>query len=206
MLWLMNLKLPKTKCLKINNKIKLENNMRKIGLIFVLLIAPVVMFSQNAFDSFENEKDVTSVVVTKTMFKLLSKMDLNSDDPEAQSYLKMVNSLNDIKIFTTENPGVSQKMDNAVKSYLSSSKALEELMRINDDGQNIRFYVKEGKDENHVSELLMHLSGAVNGKSSTIIMSISGDIDLKQLSQLTQDLKVPGSEQLKDIDKKKKSK
>src|SRR5690554_6899696 len=179
--------------------------MKNISLILVFLFAPLVITAQNAFDSFENEKDVTSVVVTKNMFKLLSKMDLNSDDPEAQAYLNMVNSLNDIKIFTTENPSVAQRMDAAVNSYLSSSRGLGELMRINDDGQNIRFYSKEGKDANHVSELLMHLTGNVEGKTTTVIMSITGDIDLKQISQLTRDLKVPGSEQLENIDKKKKN-
>lgn len=179
--------------------------MKNISLLLVFLLAPFVITAQNAFDSFENEKDVTSVVVTKNMFKLLSKMDLNSDDPEAQAYLNMVNSLNDIKIFTTENPSVAQRMDAAVNSYLSSSRGLGELMRINDDGQNIRFYSKEGKDANHVSELLMHLTGNVDGKTTTVIMSITGDIDLKQISQLTRDLKVPGSEQLENIDKKKKN-
>lgn len=179
--------------------------MKNISLLLVFLLAPFVITAQNAFDSFENEKDVTSVVVTKNMFKLLSKMDLNSDDPEAQAYLNMVNSLNDIKIFTTENPSVAQRMDAAVNSYLSSSRGLGELMRIKDDGQNIKFYSKEGKDVNHVSELLMHLTGNVDGKTTTVIMSITGDIDLKQISQLTRDLKVPGSEQLENIDKKKKN-
>lgn len=179
--------------------------MKNISLLLVFLLAPFIIMAQHAFDSFENEKDVTSVVVTKNMFKLLSKMDLNSDDPEARAYLNMVNSLNDIKIFTTENPSVAQRMDAAVNSYLSSSRGLGELMRINDDGQNIRFYSKEGKDANHVSELLMHLTGNVEGKTTTVIMSITGDIDLKQISQLTRDLKVPGSEQLENIDKKKKN-
>jgi hypothetical protein len=50
----------------------------------------------------------------------------------------------------------------------------------------------------------MHLDGMVDGKPTTIIMSITGNIDLKQISKLTEDLKVPGSEQLKNIDKKKK--
>jgi len=179
--------------------------MKNISLILVFLFAPLVITAQNAFDSFENEKDVTSVVVTKNMFKLLSKMDLNSDDPEAQAYLNMVNSLNDIKIFTTENTNVAQRMDAAVNSYLSTSRGLGELMRIKDDGQNIKFYSKEGKDVNHVSELLMHLTGNVDGKTTTVIMSITGDIDLKQISQLTRDLKVPGSEQLENIDKKNKN-
>lgn len=178
--------------------------MKKIALIMALAIAPMVSWAQNAFDSFENEKDVSSVVVTKNMFKLLSKMDLNSSDPEAQAYLKMVNDLDNIKIFTTDNPVVGQKMDDAVAKYISSSKSLGELMRVKEDGKNIRFYSKDGKNENYVSELLMHLDGVVDGKPTTIIMSITGNIDLKQISKLTEDLKIPGSEQLKDIDKNKK--
>lgn len=178
--------------------------MKKIALIIALAITPMVSWAQNAFDSFENEKDVSSVVVTKNMFKLMSKMDLNSSDPEAQAYLKMVNDLDNIKIFTTDNPAVSKKMDDAVTTYISSSKSLGELMRVKEDGKNINFYSKEGKSENYVSELLMHLDGMVEGKPTTIIMSITGNIDLKQISKLTEELKVPGSEQLKDLDKKKK--
>ena len=35
----------------------------------------------------------------------------------------------------------------------------------------------------------------------TVVMSITGTIDLKQIGKLTQELKVPGSEQLKNINK-----
>lgn len=178
--------------------------MKKTVIIIALALAPMFTWAQNAFDSFENEKDVTAVVVTKNMFKLLSKMDLNSTDPEAQAYLKMVNDLEDIKIFTTENPAMAKKMDAAVAKYVTGSKTLGELMRVKDDGKNIKFYSKEGKNENYVSELLMHLEGIVDGKPTTVIMSITGNIDLKQISKLTADLKVPGSEELKNIDKKKK--
>ncbi|MCG2417835.1 DUF4252 domain-containing protein [Aequorivita sp. F47161] len=178
--------------------------MKKLAILIALAIAPMVSWAQNAFDSFENEKDVTAVVVTKNMFKLLSKMDLNSADPEAQAYLKMVNDLDNIKIFTTDNPSVSQKMDDAVAKYIATSKNLGELMRIKEDGRNIRFYSKDGKNENFVSELLMHMDGVVDGKPTTVIMSITGNIDLKQISKLTADLKVPGSEELKNIDKRKK--
>lgn len=178
--------------------------MKKSIILITLAILPMILGAQNAFDSFENEKDVTSVVVTKNMFKLLSKMDLNSSDPEAQAYLNMVDNLDNIKIYTTDNPTVSKQMDAAVEKYVSTSKNLGELMRVKDDGKNIRFYSKEGKSENFVSELLMHLDGMVDGKPTTVIMSITGNIDLKQISKLTSELKVPGSEQLKNLDKKKK--
>ena len=49
--------------------------MKKIALLFAFISIPLATSAQGSFDSFENEKDVTSVVVTKNMFKLLSKMD-----------------------------------------------------------------------------------------------------------------------------------
>jgi hypothetical protein len=93
-------------------------------------------------------------------------------------------------------------MDIAVATYLSKSPGLSELMRVKDDGKNIKFYSKEGKNDNYVSELLMHLTGNIDGEERTIIMSITGNIDLKKISKLTSDLNMPGSEELKNIDKK----
>ncbi len=178
--------------------------MKKIAVLLALLLVPMFASAQNAFDSFENEQDVTSVVVTKNMFKLLSKMDLDSSDPEAKEYLAMVDNLDNIKIFTTDNPEVAKRMDATVADYISKSKGLGELMRVKDDGKNIKFYSKEGQNENFVSELLMHMIGDIDGKNMTVIMSITGNIDLKQISKLTEDLKVPGSEELKKIDTNEK--
>ncbi len=179
--------------------------MKKVALLIALLVTPFLMSAQNAFDAFEDEKDVTSIVVTKNMFKLLGKMDLNSTDPEAQEYLELVNNLDNIKIFTTENPSVATRMDASVKKYVASSKGLSELMRVKDDGKNIKFYSKEGSDENHVKELLMHLTGNIEGKDRTVIMSITGNIDLKKISKLTKDLNVPGGDELKKLEEKNKS-
>ena len=175
--------------------------MKKIVLLFALITIPLATFAQGSFDSFENEKDVTSVVVTKNMFKLLSKMDLNSNDPEVEDYLKMVDNLETIKIFTTDNPDVAARMSAKVNSYVASNDELSELMRVKDDGKNIRFYSKQGTTDTLVSELLMHLDGLVEGKAMTVVMSITGAIDLKQIGKLTQELRVPGSEQLKNINK-----
>lgn len=178
--------------------------MKKIAILIALFYVPFLVSAQT-FDAFEDEKDVTSVVVTKNMFKLLSKIDLESQDPEAQEYISLINNLENIKIYTTENPEVAKRMNTAVTEYIGKNKGLSELMRVKEEGKNIRFYSKEGKNENFVSELLMYLDGNAGGKSSTVIMSITGNIDLKQISKLTKDLNVPGSEELKNIDDNKKS-
>ncbi len=91
--------------------------MKKIALLLAIITIPLATFAQGSFDSFENEKDVTSVVVTKNMFKLLSKMDLNSNDPEVEDYLKMVDNLETIKI----SPQTIQKLLRACLLRLMST-------------------------------------------------------------------------------------
>jgi hypothetical protein len=180
--------------------------MKKVVLIIAVALLSQGAFSQGVFDKFENQNDVTSMIVTKNMFKLMSKIDLSSNDPEAKKYLNMVENLEDIKIFTTDNPTIAADMKKTVDSYLKSSTTLSELMRVNDDGKNIRFYVKEGKNENFVNELFMFLEDGNSKDSKAVILSITGNIDLRQISQLTSDLNVPGSDQLKNIDKNKSNK
>jgi len=174
--------------------------MKKIAILIALVVAPFITNAQNPFASFENDKDVSSVVVTKNMFKLLAKIDIESDDPEVKEYMDLVNNLNNIQVYTTTNPAVAKRMNETVGKYIASNSSLSELMRVKDDGKNIKFYSKEGKNENFVSELLMHLDGNIDGKYMSVVMSITGNIDLKKISKLTKDLNVPGSDELKNIE------
>jgi len=176
--------------------------MKKIAILIVLVVAPFISNAQNPFASFEDDKDVSAVVVTKNMFKLLAKIDIESDDPEVKEYMDLVNNLNNIQVYSTTNPAVAKRMTSTVNNYISGNASLSELMRVKDDGKNIKFYSKEGKNENFVSELLMHLDGDIDGKYMSVIMSITGNIDLKKVSKLTRDLNVPGSEELKNIENK----
>lgn len=109
--------------------------MKKTLLIIAMALIPMVGFSQGFFDKYEDEKDVTSVIVTKNMFKLLAEIDIESDDPEVKNYMEMVNNLDNIKIFITENKEVGNRMKSSVDQYLSTSKGLNELMRVKDDGK-----------------------------------------------------------------------
>ncbi len=70
-------------------------------------------------------------------------------------------------------------MKSTIKSYLSSSK-LSELMRVKDKSANVRIYVKKGRDDAHVSELLM----SVNEDSNAVILSLTGDINLNKISEI----------------------
>jgi len=158
------------------------------------------MNAQGAFDKYENMEDVSSVVVTSKMFKLLSKINIDTHDAEIKEYMNLVENIKNIKVFATENVALGQKMKQDVAKYLKSS-SLEELMRVNDDGKKVSFYSKPGKDEDHVSELFMFLDGVVEkGKGpNTVILTIIGDIDLKHVSKIADHLNVPGGEELKKV-------
>ncbi len=176
--------------------------MKKLVIILVFAIAPYITSAQNGFDKYENMKDVSSVIVTSKMFKLLSKIDLETNDKEVQEYMNLVEKIKNIKVFATSNEEIAKKMKADVASYLKSS-TLDELMRVNSDGKNVKFYSKPGKDDDHVSELFMFLDGIKEEAEGpdTVVLTITGDIDLKQVSKIADHLNVPGGEELKNVKK-----
>jgi len=190
------------------------NTMKKSILIAViaLLMLPLSGIAQNVFEKYSDNENVTYVSIKPKMFQMLAKMDINTDDPEAQEYINMVNSITSFKTMATDDKDISSDI---VKWVKSRSASLEELMMIKDDGVNMTFYIKEGKDEDHVSELLMFVNGLeavtknsnieINGKKrsiETVVISITGDIDLNQISKLANKMNLPGGDELEKKNKK----
>ncbi|MBT8305934.1 MAG: DUF4252 domain-containing protein [Maribacter sp.] len=181
--------------------------MKKIITILVITVLPSLGFSQSVFDKYEDLDNVSAVVVNQSMFRLLSNIDVEVDDPEAKDFMDIAKSLKNLKVFITEDKNISADMMKTMNQYLKSAK-LEELMRVKDKDANIKFYIKSGKDENHVSELLMFVTGMnkvdveVNGrKFETVLLSLTGDIDLSKIGSLTKKMNLP--EELNEAGKKK---
>ncbi|RCT55122.1 DUF4252 domain-containing protein [Winogradskyella sp. KYW1333] len=188
--------------------------MKKLVLIIAVVFTSMTGFSQSVFDKYEDNEEVASVILNQKMFKMLATMGVDIDDPEMKEYAEMASSITGFKVFTTGDEKVSADMKATVNRYLKSSD-LEELMRIKDGDQTVNFYVKEGKDDNHVKELLMHITGLkemtkdsnieINGQKrefETVVMTLTGDIDLRQVSKITNQMDIPGGEQLKKAGKK----
>ncbi|MCD2259963.1 DUF4252 domain-containing protein [Psychroserpens luteolus] len=188
--------------------------MKKLILILAIALSSNIMFAQSVFDKYEDKDGVMTVVLTQRMFKMLATVGVDVDDPEMKAYVDMAKNITGLKVFTTGDEKISADMNATVNGYLKSSK-LDELMRIKDGDQTVKFYVKEGKDENHVKELLMFINGlkeltngqdiTINGKKrevETVLLTLTGDIDLRQISKLTSQMNMPGGDQLKKASKK----
>ena len=169
--------------------------MKKIIVLSILMLSVATFAQSSVFDKFDAMDDVTTVVITKEAFKMASKFGGNS--PEAKEYVEMVKDLNNLKVYTTENSGIAKQMGDVVNLYLKSSK-LVELMRVKDKDANVKIFIKSGKDENHVSELLMFVSDMQNkGNQEAVILSLTGDIDLNKISKITEGYIPNSGKQLK---------
>jgi hypothetical protein len=89
-------------------------------------------------------------------------------------------------------------MKSTADKYLKTA-ALEELMRVNEGGKSVKIYVKSGATDSQVKELLMFIDGS--GKEETVLMSLTGDFDLNELSVLTDKMSLPGGDDLKKASK-----
>lgn len=179
--------------------------MKKISILLALILLPLFANAQNYFDSLEDEDGITSVIVNANMFNLMSKIDIDSNDPEAKEFLSLIKSITNLKVFVAKDKSKAGKMKGMVSSYLKKA-SLDELMRVKDEGVNVKFYMKEGSTSDKVSELLMFVNGmdvSVDDKKiETVLLSLTGDFDLKQVSKLTQKMNIPGGEHLKKAKKK----
>jgi hypothetical protein len=172
--------------------------MKKIAITVVMVLMSIPFFAQGAFDKFDGQDDVTSIIVNKKMFDLMSKVKMDASDKEAQQYINLIKKLDNLKVFTTKSTRVENEMKVAADKYIKSA-GLEELMRVNENGRNIKIMVKSGSKDTQIRELLMFIEGSRN--DDTVLMSLTGDFDLNEISVLTDKMRFPGGDDLKKATK-----
>ncbi len=171
--------------------------MKNLIISTVILFMSLTAVAQDNFAKFEDMQDVSAMVMNQKMFKMLGKIDLDSKDPEMQSYIKMVNSLDNIEVYSTKSNLAAKQMKGEFDNYLNSAN-LEELMRVKDDGKNVKFFYKPGKSDDFVSQFLMFMDGT-SGDDDTVIIKITGDISLKDIGKIASTINFSGSEELKNL-------
>lgn len=181
-------------------------NKKLVVFVMAIMLLPAIGMAQDIFEKYSDNSDVTYVSIKPKMFQMIAKMGIDVDDAEAKSYMDMVKSITSFKTIVTDNKSISADLSKWVKSRSSS---LEELMEVKDDGTEVKFYIKEGKDADHVKELLIFVNGidkAMNGagvnvngeqrRIETVVVSLTGDIDLNEISKLTDKMNIPGGQHL----------
>ncbi|MCD6347950.1 MAG: DUF4252 domain-containing protein [Bacteroidales bacterium] len=171
--------------------------MKKIILLIGLIGFAASAWTQNKvvddlMEKYSGKEGFTSVVITKHMFSLFSNVETTEDD----DYMNMIKNLNNIRILSA--PGSTETGINFFKEVMDKlpSKKYEELMVIKDNHQDVKFLIREEKDQ--VVELLM----LVGGEDENVLISITGIIDMKTIAKLSKSMNIEGMENLDKIEKK----
>jgi hypothetical protein len=170
--------------------------MKKLILTLAIALFSFGMYAQTTpLSQFEDEDHVTTIVLTEKTFELMAKVSSDDMDQEAKEMIELIQGLSELRIYTTENSEVADEMNSVVKEYIKDSN-LSELLRVNDKDAKVKIYIKEGKDDDHVKELLLFVNeintehNKGNRNPESVIISITGDVDLTKVSSLLNQMNV----------------
>jgi hypothetical protein len=170
--------------------------MKKIVAIVALMITFNGAFAQDAiskfFSKYQNDESFTQVNVSSKMFSLFTNMD--AETPEDKEVLEAISKLKGLRILHKENTSDARTLYKEAFALIPV-KEFEELMSIRDKDNDMKFYIKETGGK--ISELVMIMGGT----DDFMVMSLFGEIDLKQVSRIGRKMDVKGLENLQNIDR-----
>jgi len=162
-----------------------------IGIIFTSFAAKAQDDAiSKFFEKYQDDEDFTQVNITSRMFGLFTDMEVN--DEEDQEVLDAISKISGLKILVKEDTHNGKALYKEAFSKLPKGE-FDDLMSIRDGDTDMKFMIKEkGKI---ISELLM----IAGGDEQFFILSIVGDIDLKQISKLSSKMNIDGLKGLENL-------
>jgi hypothetical protein len=172
---------------------------KSVFIITALLICPFLNSQtgpiDELFDKYTEKEGFTSVYISGKMMNMLANLDSESGNKD-----NVILRIKSIRILSQDSLSTEK-----VNFYNELSRKLdfsvyEELMVVKESHEVTKFLIRQnGKS---ISELLV-ITGGTGGNA---LISIRGDLNLKELSNLSKTLGVEELEQLEDIEKKKPEK
>lgn len=171
--------------------------MKKVIAAGVLMMAMSGAFAQDAiskfFSKYQNDESFSQVTVSSKMFALFTNME--AETAEDKEVLEAISKLKGLRILSKEDARNARTLYKEAFTLIPV-KEYEELMSMRDKDKDMKFLIKESGGK--ISELLM----IMGGNEQFMVMSLFGEIDLKQVSRIGKKMDVKGLEHLDKMDKK----
>jgi CRISPR/Cas system Type II protein with McrA/HNH and RuvC-like nuclease domain len=170
--------------------------MKKCSLILSMFLLSLIMMGQGTvitkyMNQYAGNEKFTKVSVSQKMFSMFTNLEAGS--PAEKEFLQAVSKLKGLKVIMADSIPNSMVIYKQAVADVNKA-AYEELVTVNDARGNLLFSTKESNGI--ISELIM----VAGSKKQFIMISLYGDIDLKTISKMAQQMHVPGFDQLKHID------
>lgn len=174
--------------------------MKTYVILFTLLLTGLTCFGQSqAVMDFHNKyKDsgkYLSVRIDGGLLNLLSGIETN--DEEAQEMLDAMGKIDAINVHSIDRDedDFEESDINTFKRDVKKEK-YDELMIVRDGDTDVDFLIKEKKGK--ISDLLL----VVDEPDEFVIVNISGEIDMKTIAKITDNLDLKGCKHMDKLDEK----
>ncbi len=171
--------------------------MKKIAILSILFLSTLSANAQEDaitkfFSKYQNDDSFTKINITGRMFGLFTNFE--TEEEEDQEMIDAISKVKGLKILAKEDIRNGQELYKEAVRLIDSSE-YEELMTIREKDNDMKFLIKE--KDGIIAELLM----VIGSEDSFFLLSLVGDIDLKQISKLSKSMDIDGFENLQNIDK-----
>lgn len=166
--------------------------MKKGIVIIGLMFLTIGMMAQGTvinkyFDQLEDNEEYTKVSVSQKMFSMFTDLEAGSD--AEKEFLEAVSKLKGLKVIIADSiPDAASMYKKAVNDV--EKAGYEELMSVKDAEENLKFSIIE--KDGIIKELMM----VAGGNKKFVMLSLTGDIDLNNISKIAQEMRIEGMEKL----------
>lgn len=174
--------------------------MKKIIVVLALIASGTAAMAQGEavtrfFEKYAADESFnTQATISGKMFSLFTNME--ATEPGDKEVLDAITKLKGLRILG-KNSGTNARALYTEAMGVVTKNKYDELMSVRDKDKDMKFYIKEtapGK----ISEFVM----LIGGNSEFMIISLFGEIDLKQISRVGRKMNIDGLDKLEKMDKK----
>lgn len=171
--------------------------MKKVIVVVMMMAASVAVQAQDAvskfFSKYQNDESFSQVNISSKMFSLMANLDV--ENPEDKEVVDMISKIKGLRILAKEEARNSRELYKEALGMIPT-KEFEELMTVRDKDKDMKFFIKESGGK--ISELIM----IAGGNEEFMVLSLFGEIDLKQVSKISKKMNIEGLENLENVKEK----
>lgn len=172
----------------------------KKGIVMVsaVLLSVAAMAQNDAvskfFSKYQTDETFTYANISSKMFSMFT--DLQVESKEDQEVLDAISKLKGMRVLQKDDARNARELYKEALALIP--KDYEELMSVRDEDKDMKFFVKE-ISKGKIGELLM----VMGGSSEFMVLTLFGEIDLKQVGKMGTKMDINGLKSLQKLDDKK---
>lgn len=175
--------------------------MKKIIALLIMATVSMGVYAQGEginkfFTKYATDESFTTATISSKMFSLITNMDVET--PEDKELVEAISKLKGLKVLGKENTSDARALYKEAFALVNGN--YEELMSVRDKDKDMKFFIRESGGK--INELLM----VMGGTDDFMLLSLFGEIDLKQISRIGRKMNVDGLEKLEKINDQEKKK